>query len=304
MQKILLFVKQLCYTVYNNFNAFNRICKYNYFTYIYEYLAGGFMNTITINILPENFKPLPIIFNTASAYYKQPTTEYPIGKQDFYQILMVLDGKGTLYCNNDIYKLKKGCAFFTAPNTYSKYTDDGGLATAFLTVTGKGMAEFVEHFDCKNFKFFSSVNIEKHVEDIKEIINIYYKTKNESTLSALSYLFYTTFFEQQQETTLASLDKTALYIEKYFSKKLTLNELAEINKTSISKLCHDFKDKYGYTVFQHIINLRLNYAHNLLTSSATAKTKDVASVCGFDDVSYFCKLYKEKFGTSPRSNNQ
>ena len=97
------------------------------------------------------------------------------------------------------------------------------------------------------------------------------------------------------------MDKTALYIEKNFSKKLTLNELAEINKTSVSKLCHDFKDKYGYTVFQHIINLRLNYAYNLLNSSATAKTKDVASVCGFDDVSYFCKLYKEKFGTTPKS---
>ena len=85
------------------------------------------MKNITINILPENFKPLPVIFNTASAYYKQPTTEYAKGNQDFFQILIVLEGKGTLYCNNEVYNLKKGSAFFTAPCTYSKYTDDGEI---------------------------------------------------------------------------------------------------------------------------------------------------------------------------------
>ena len=55
------------------------------------------MNRITINILPENFKPLPVIFNTASAFYQQKTTEYSGNKQDFYQILIVLEGKGTVY---------------------------------------------------------------------------------------------------------------------------------------------------------------------------------------------------------------
>jgi len=261
------------------------------------------MSTITINILPENFKPLPIIFNTASAYYNQKTTEYTKGKQDFYQILIVLEGKGTLHCNDEIHNLKKGCAFFTTPDTYSKYLDDGGLVTAFLTVKGSGMHEFIDHFECGNFKFFHSVNVDKYIEDIKRIINEYYKTKKESTLSALSYSFFVNFFENQQENTLASLDKTALYIEKNFNQKLTLDELAQINKTSVSKLCHDFKDKYGYTIFQHILNLRLNYAHNLLSSVTDIKTKDVAAACGFDDVSYFCRLYKKKFNTTAHNQN-
>ena len=280
----------MCYTVYNYFKAFFYICKYNYLTNTYNYLAGVLMNRITINILPENFKPLPVIFNTASAFYQQKTTEYSGNKQDFYQILIVLEGKGTLYCNGEKHQLKKGCAFFTSIYTQSKYIDDGGLVSAFLTVKGDGMPQLIEHFGWGEFKFFPDVNTEKYVEDIIKIINEYYKTKNETVLSSLSYSFFINFFENQQENTLASLDKTALYIEKNFSKKLTLNELAEINKTSVSKLCHDFKDKYGCTVFQHIINF-----------SATAKTKDVASVCGFDDVSYFCKLYKEKFKTTPKS---
>ena len=58
---------------------------------------------------------------------------------------------------------------------------------------------------------------------IKQIIDEYYKTKNESTLSALSYSFYASFLGTHQENSLASLDKTALYIEKNFMKKLSVN---------------------------------------------------------------------------------
>ena len=163
--------KQLCYTVYNYFKAFIIICKYNYITFTYEYLAGGFMNEITINVLPENFKPLPVIFNTACAYYNQPSTEYKGKKQDFYQILIVLDGKGTLYCNGEKYKLKKGCAFFTSIYTQSRYINNGGLTTAFLTVKGDSVPQLIEHFGWGNFRFFPSVDVELYKDDIKNIIN-------------------------------------------------------------------------------------------------------------------------------------
>lgn len=257
------------------------------------------MNEITFNILPEDFKPLPIILRAASTYFKQNTTEYAGKEQDFYQLLFVLDGKGTVYSCGEKHTLKKGCAFFTSMYTPSKYVNEGGLVSAFLSARGDGMPQLIEHFGWGKFKFFPSVDVEKYVEDIKRIINEYYKTKNESILSALSYSFYITFFENQQDNTLASLDKTTLYIEKNFSKKLTLDELAQINQTSVSKLCHDFKAKYGYTVFQHILSLRLRYAYNLLNSVSDIKTKDVSTACGFEDVSYFCRLYKRKYGITP-----
>ncbi|MBR2916381.1 MAG: helix-turn-helix domain-containing protein [Clostridia bacterium] len=256
---------------------------------------------ITMNILPEGFKPLPVVFHSASAYHRQKTAEYKGNMQDFYQILMVVGGEGTLYFKGDKYKLEKGSAFFTAMYQESTYVDEGNLITAFLTVTGEALPSLFKHYECEEFKFFESVNIEKYVSKIQEIINEYYKTKNERCLSVLSYSFYMSFFEDGQEEN-KNADKTDLYIEKNFHKKLTLDEIAKINQTSVSKLCHDFKAKYGYTIFQHIINLRLNYADNLLSSASKIKIKDVAAECGFDDVSYFCRLYKKKFGKSPLEN--
>lgn len=257
------------------------------------------MKKFTINILPENFKPLPVIFNTACTHFEQDTMDYYAGKQNFYQILMVVEGNGTFYCNGEVRKLKKGCAFFTKKNVVSKYTNDGGLITAFLTIKGDGVPQILEHFGCEDFEFFESVNTEKYIHQIKQITDEYYKTKNEGVLSAMSYSFYIDFLGAQQEAPLASLDKTALYIEKNFTKKLSLDELAEINETSVSKLCHDFKKKYNCTVFQQILNLRLTYAHNLFMTNSSIKTKEVSSICGFEDVSYFCRAYKKKFGISP-----
>lgn len=252
-----------------------------------------------MNILPEDFATLPIYFYTACGKYEQETMCRPAGTQDFHQILIVIGGKGILKHDGKTYYLKKGSAFFTAQGVPSKYINTDGLITAFLTVKGNGMEQILKHFNCGDFLFFESVNTEKYTADINNIIKEYYKHKRESVLSALTYSFYIDFFEQLNENSLELLDKTMLYIEKNFAQKLTLSKLAEINQSSVSKLCHDFKNKYGCTVFQYILNLRLTYAYNLLVNKSNVKTQDVASICGFDDVSYFCRAYKNKFGISP-----
>ena len=257
------------------------------------------MDSITINILPNDFKPLPIVLHSACAYFKQTTMEYLPGMQDFYQILFVLDGKGTLYCSDEVHPLKKGSAFFTSMGVPSKYINEGGLVTAFLTVTGDAIPQMQEHFGCGDFFFTDDADTEHFASLIKQIVDEYYSTKCEGTLSALSYAFYTEFFGKLTNPPIASLHRTALYMEKNFAGKLTLDELAKINGSSVSKLCHDFKSKYGCTVFEHIMSLRLNYAYNLLNSGRAVKTKDAAASCGFDDVSYFCRSYKKKFGVSP-----
>jgi len=261
------------------------------------------MNNNTINILPENFQPLPIYFHTVCSRYNQVTTARQHGIQDFHQILLVIDGSGILKYKGQTYELKKGCAFFTAQGVPSKYINTGGLTSAFLTARGDGITQMLKYFDCDGFLFYKSVDLEKYLSDISKIIQEYYEHKRQSILSALTYSFYINFFEEQQENNFVSLDKTALYIEKNFTKKLSLAQLAEINQSSVSKLCHDFKSKYGCTVFQQILNLRLTYAHNLLSFRTDVKTRDVANACGFDDISYFCRAYKQKFGSSPSKRN-
>lgn len=262
------------------------------------------MSAITINILPDDFKPLPIYLHTVCDSFPQPTTKRPDGHPDFYQILIVISGTGILNCEGETYLLKRGCAFFTATDVPSEYINTGGLVSAFLTVKGEMLPIIMEHYGIKKFLFCESVNIEKCISDINNMIREYYQYKRQGVLSAMAYSFYTNFFEQQHGGDFSIPEKTALFIEKNYMDKLTLAYLAKQNGISVSKLCSDFKKKFGYTIFQYILNLRLTHSRNHLFSNPDCSVKDAALSCGFDDVSYFCKAYRKKFGRSPSKDRE
>lgn len=262
------------------------------------------MQPITIHMLPEDFREPPIYFFSACKNYRQNTMHYWPGLQDFYQILFVVSGTGILRCNGKEYPLSRGTAFFTAEGQASEYLDTGSLHTAFLTVMGSGMESLLAHYGCGRFLYAPEVDPEPYLSHIDGIIREYYDHKREGILSAMAYRFYVEFLEQQTRKPPTTLDRICLHMEENFSRKLTLEQLAAVEGISVSKLCHDFKSRMGCSVFQHILNLRLTYARNLLRAFPEAAAKEVAAKSGFEDVSYFCKAYKKKFGKTPTQDRE
>ena len=262
------------------------------------------MRPMTIHILPEDFRELPVYFRTASENYRQKTIRYDPGAQNFYQILFVVSGTGELHCDGKTYPLSRGCAFFTGVGQPSEYVDTGELVTAFLTFKGFAMEMLLDHYGCGSFLFVQGLNLEKYLSMIRDIIREYYEQKREGVLSAMTYRFVTDFFEQQSVSMPSPLEQLCRYMERQFAQKITLAQLAEEAGMSVSKLCHDFRREYGCTVFTYILDLRLTYARSYLRNSRQARTRDVAAACGFEDVSYFCKAYKKKFGITPAAEKQ
>lgn len=262
------------------------------------------MSHFTINLLPEDFRKPPVYFYTASSSFVQHTMVYPEGTQNFYQILLVVSGTGVLHCCGKRYPLRQGSAFFTAEGFPSEYVDTGGLTTAFLTARGTALPALLKHYDCGPFLFAEHVNQEKYISGINQIIREYYEHKREGQLSALVYSFFVDFFEDQTDSPISAAEQTALFLEKHFTQKLTLPQLAALSGISVSKLCHDFKKTFGCTIFEYILNLRLTYARSFLKASREARTKDAALSCGFEDISYFCRAYKKKFGKSPSQDQK
>ena len=134
---------------------------------------------------------------------------------------------------------------------------------------------------------------------IQQIINEFNEKRRESILSSMLYSIFLNFFEKDRDEKNSSLDNTILYIEKNYIKKLTYDKLSQINQSSVSKLCYDFKRKYNCSVFTYIVNYRLNCARTLLKTDCAIKIKEAAILSGFDDISYFCRAYKTKFGVNP-----
>ena len=88
-------------------------------------------------------------------------------------------------------------------------------------------------------------------------------------------------------------------IFKDYSKKLTVDELARMCRISKYHFCRIFKKEMSATVIQYITSYRISLAEAMLKS--TDKTIDeIASSCGFNDVSYFYRAYKSTTGVSPK----
>ena len=95
--------------------------------------------------------------------------------------------------------------------------------------------------------------------------------------------------------------KTALsLIEENYSSHFTLAQLSESCGMSPNYFCRFFKEMTQKTPFDYINIYRINAACELL-SSGEATITEVAYSCGFNDLSYFIRLFKKHKGLSPKA---
>lgn len=95
------------------------------------------------------------------------------------------------------------------------------------------------------------------------------------------------------------LEPAIKYINANYSKKITLEEAAEkvyITPVYFSML---FKKNMGLSFSDYINKLRVEYACRLLLNEILTLS-DVAQLSGFNDQSYFSKVFKEHMGVSPK----
>lgn len=90
-----------------------------------------------------------------------------------------------------------------------------------------------------------------------------------------------------------------LYIENHYAEDLSLDYIAQHFHTNSSTISRSFKDFFGDTPINYLIDYRLTKAKNNLQTSPEASIKDIAKSVGYDDPLYFSKLFKKRYGQSP-----
>ncbi len=93
-------------------------------------------------------------------------------------------------------------------------------------------------------------------------------------------------------------DKMVAYLTEYHSA-VTLDALCRRFHRSRSYISHLFNTRAGCSLPAFCNGLKLSDAKALLESTALPVT-EIAYAVGFGDASYFIKLFKEKYGVSPK----
>ena len=83
-----------------------------------------------------------------------------------------------------------------------------------------------------------------------------------------------------------------------YSKNITLAEIAASASVSKSECNRCFRKYFGITPFQFLNEHRIEHASQLLLTTSDS-VKHIALSCGFEDASYFIRLFKKTKGMTP-----
>lgn len=100
---------------------------------------------------------------------------------------------------------------------------------------------------------------------------------------------------------LKSLDKLKMilkYVEEHYAETMTIDDLANLTHYSKSHFMKFFKSHMGMGFIEYLNDYRLTIAARLLVSSDDS-ILTIASLSGFDNLSYFNRLFKRKYHTTP-----
>ena len=266
--------------------------------------------TIYEGNISENYSSIPIhwhdeieftIIRSGSAEYKIDLNSYIAKKND-----IIIIPSGMLHSINKLplYDMEWSTMVF-----HIKMLNSGNIDGCLL----KYLSPLIS-----NLHELPLIIKENHVgyNDILNTMNKIFITYNDKELayelelkSLLFHLFslfykYNLVKENNKNNVINSsaINKIKLilnYIEKHYNKNITITQLSNLCGYSDYHFMRFFKKHVGISCIQYINNLRLENASNLLTST----NKSILDIClevGFDNLSYFNKLFKRKFNTTPK----
>lgn len=103
-------------------------------------------------------------------------------------------------------------------------------------------------------------------------------------------------FEHKQQ----KIKDLLTFINDHYAERITMNDAANYLKVSRQYFCRYFKKSTGMSFVDFINDLRLRRAcHEIVLTSKSIT--DIALDHGFDNIGYFFKLFKLKFGQTPLS---
>jgi len=89
------------------------------------------------------------------------------------------------------------------------------------------------------------------------------------------------------------------YLENRIAQNVTLGELAKVAALSVSQFSAVFKEYFGTSPIDYLMELRMRQSVYYLSDHSFNVT-EVGRKVGFDDPFYFSKQFKKHFGVSPR----
>lgn len=117
------------------------------------------------------------------------------------------------------------------------------------------------------------------------------------------YSIFKTIADAAEHQNSSKNDQIAAAVHQYISTRfsdptLSIEAIADALGLSPSYLGRVYKSVTGHTILEHILEVRMQKARQLLTKS-TLSVAEISEQCGFSSDSYFYKIFRQENGTTP-----
>lgn len=246
-----------------------------------------------------------------------------------FEIGFVTEGSVILGCGNRTYQLKYGDIFFINSNIlHSMHKNNTSKQAVFKSIAFhssiisesinsvfyiKYLLPILSNNNFREFIITKDNNSYQSIFDIlSKVWNLLYSEASDYEIKVrndLSILFcILNQFQKNIKETIPKKMQNYLpekrvqilldYIHTHYKNKITIEELAKTASISKTEVLRCFKAIMGLSPIRYLNSYRLQRAAHMLINTEKS-IQEIAENCGFDDNSYFSKLFKKKYSVTP-----
>ena len=223
--------------------------------------------------------------------------------------LVVLDGEGTLnYCGTR-HRISAGdCALINCARPYSHESSaTHPWSLKWVHFNGLEASFYYDYFISRENSYLFRPRSILPFTDVLDQLYLCQQNKNPlMELTSNKYLtdMITLCFTENESLKMGEytipdkLKQIHEYISENYSRKISLEDLADRFFISKFHLSREYKKIYGTTLGNALTNLRLSHAKSMLRFSDDS-VDTIALSCGFQDTGYFIKVFKKAENMTP-----
>lgn len=179
-----------------------------------------------------------------------------------------------------------------------------------VNISKRIQERFLEEFELKVNIYFShlGVKLEEAPDLYNEIksLNKYGDYLNEDRILGYGYNYDRGELEskiedksvEERKKYSEAVEQSLKIIQRDYDKNISLEEITKEVAVSKNYFCYIFKKEVGVSLWSYLTQVRLEEARKLLRET-DMKTYEIAFKVGYDNPSYFSKIFKRVLGVTP-----
>lgn len=252
-------------------------------------------------------------------------TSVPTHWHNEYEIIYIKKGTGMIVLDLEYHEVTAGDILFILPGQLHSIVQKNNETMEYENIifgidllTNKYNDICYDHYFCSLEKRIFHIpylfnettcsyyhDIAECIDNADEVCKTFPHGYQLAIKSCLFRLFFILFTNLSKDTTPAkkknSLDKlkrVIKYVENNYASDITIKDMANLCEFSQSHFMKFFKNNMEVSFIEYLNDYRLTMASRLLLSSSSSILA-IALESGFDNLSYFNRLFKKKFEMTP-----